>query len=327
MEVALFGCSQLLEARQLTMGKTMGTKGIIGIGGCLLGLAIVYFGSGIGTESPKKEAAAGASAPVQKDNRKPLRAANFALDNMVFFAQDLGFTVTNAKDEPISPSKIATRIESQLQNVRELYRLELDKNPALAGMISVQFEIASSGEVSQVKEAVSRIANPEFKKAVIAEVAKWSFTELLSENIKVNCPLLFVHQGMDITTLVRWEKATATGTERSTLLQAGTAVPANQTKTAVRTAPTLKAAAKPAPVPTTEESVSLPSGQVFQIKYATLLRKEPNFTAPALTSFTIGTKVVVQKRIGDWLEVRSTDSSQIGYIRKEFVTSFEVNSK
>ena len=72
---------------------------------------------------------------------------------------------------------------------------------------------------------------------------------------------------------------------------------------------------------------NLPSGQVYQIKYATLLRREPNFTAAALTSYTIGTKVLVQKKLGDWLEVRSADSSQTGYIRKEFVIPLEVTGR
>ncbi|MGE5062413.1 MAG: hypothetical protein ACM3N3_24545, partial [Betaproteobacteria bacterium] len=160
----------------------------------------------------------------------------------------------------------------------------------------------------------------EFKKAVIAEVAKWSFSDIVSETVKVNCPLLFVHQGMDITTLVRWEKATAAINEKS-MVQ-----PAPIAKGAVRTAGST-AAVKTTSAPTRGAPGILPSGQVYQIKYATLLRREPNFTAPALTSYTIGTKVVVQKRLGDWLEVRSIDSNETGYIRKEFVTPLEVSGR
>lgn len=298
----------------------MGTKGIVGIGSCLLGLAIVYFGAGVGTESPKKEAAARASVTEREESIKPLRAMNFALDNMVFFAHELGFNVVNANDEAVSQSKIATRIENQLHNVRELYRVEIAKNPSLAGVILLQIEITPSGEVSQVRETSAKITDSEFKKAVIAEVAKWSFSDIVSETVKVNCPLLFVHQGMDITTLVRWEKATAAINEKS-MVQ-----PAPIAKGAVRTAGST-AAVKTTSAPTRGAPGILPSGQVYQIKYATLLRREPNFTAPALTSYTIGTKVVVQKRLGDWLEVRSIDSNETGYIRKEFVTPLEVSGR
>lgn len=300
--------------------RGMGTKGIVGIGSCLLGLAIVYFGSGVGTESPKKEAAARASVTEREESIKPLRAMNFALDNMVFFAHELGFNVVNANDVAVSQNKIATRIENQLHNVRELYRVEIAKNPSLAGVILLQIEITPSGEVSQVRETSAKITDSEFKKAVIAEVAKWSFSDIVSETVKVNCPLLFVHQGMDITTLVRWEKATAAVNERS-MVQ-----PAPIAKGAVRTAGST-AAVKTTSAPTREAPGILPSGQVYQIKYATLLRREPNFTAPALTSYTIGTKVVVQKRLGDWLEVRSIDSNETGYIRKEFVTPLEVSGR
>jgi hypothetical protein len=299
----------------------MGMKAIVGIGGCLLGLAIVYFSSEVGTESAKKEAATRATATEPQESIKPLRAMNFALDNMVFFAHELGFNVITANDEAVSKNRVATRIENQLHNVRELYRAEIAKNPSLAGVILLQLDITPSGEVSQVRETGSKITDSEFKNAVIAEVAKWSFSDIVSESLKVNCPLLFVHQGMDITTLVRWEKATATVHEKN-MVQ-----PAPIAKGSVRNAPNLPPAVKTTSAPTRGAPGILPSAQMYQIKYATLLRREPNFTAPPLTSYTIGTKVVVQKKLGDWLEVRSTDSSQTGYIRKEFVTPLEVTGR
>jgi len=299
----------------------MGMKGIVGIGGCLLGLTIVYFGSGVGTESPKKDAPTRATATEAEERIKPLRAMNFALDNMVFFAHELGFNVITANDEAVSKNRVALRIENQLHNVRELYRVEIAKNPSLAGVILLHLDITPSGEVSQVRETSSKITDSEFKKAVVAEVAKWSFSDIVSESLKVDCPLLFVHQGMDITTLVRWEKATASVKEIN-MVQ-----PAPVAKGSVRNAPNLPAAVKTTSVPTRAVPGNLPSGQVYQIKYATLLRREPNFTAAALTSYTIGTKVLVQKKLGDWLEVRSADSSQTGYIRKEFVIPLEVTGR
>jgi hypothetical protein len=62
----------------------------------------------------------------------------------------------------------------------------------------------------------------------------------------------------------------------------------------------------------------------FHIKYATSLRRNPNFSAPSLATFTIGTKVTMLGRQGDWLEVRSTPHGPTGFIRKEFVTPIEV---
>ena len=301
-------------------------KSLVGIVGCTFGLGVVYFGYGVGTESPKKEAAAKPSVPVQRDVKKPVRAMNFALGNMVFFAQDLGFSATSFKDNAVDASKIAARIESQLQGVRELYRAGIIKNPNLAGSMMLQFNIAPSGEVNQVREISSRINDSEFKKAIIAEAANWSFAELVSENLSVTCPLLFVHQGMDITTLVQWELSVGNLGEKAAQDRvASNPMPSPQAR-APQSAAAAMVPAKPAAIVPAAASAK-PEGKVFQIKYPTSLRKDPNFSSPSLATLTIGTRVAVLQKQGDWLEVRSTDNSPIGFIRKEFVTLVEVARK
>lgn len=291
-------------------------KGVVGILGCIVGLGVIYFGFGIGTESPKKDAVAGPSRAAATDPSKPVRAMNLALGNMVFFSQDLGFSVRNTKDEAVNPAKIVTRIEGQLQGMRELFRGEIARNPSLAGTVTLQFNIAPSGEVSQMREVASRINDSDFKKAVIAEGVKWSFAETVAEPVSVTCPLLFVHQGMDITTLVQWEKFVSQTGEKP--------APA---RVAAGTAPATPVAAKSAPAPAKVESVAKSETKVFQIKYATSLRKEPNFSAASLVTFTIGTRVTALGKQGDWLQVRSTDNGPTGFIRKEFVTPVDVAHK
>src|SRR5919106_2238822 len=184
----------------------LGLKGIVGVVSCVIGLVIVYFGFGVGTESPKKEASASAKPAAIEQRQRPVRAMNLALGNMVFLAHDLGLTVRNA-DGATDATKIAVRIENQLQGIRELYRQEVVNNPTLAGSMTLQFNVTPSGEVSQVREMSSRLNDSDFKRTILAEVSKWSFAELVDENLTVACPLLFVHEGMDITTLVRWEKS------------------------------------------------------------------------------------------------------------------------
>ncbi len=298
----------------------VGFKGVVGIASCVMGLGVVYFGYGIGTESPKKSVAAQVSPISPQDSKRPVRAMNLALGNMVFFAQDLGFAVKSAKDIPVDSSKIAARIESQLHGIRQLYRQEIAKNSALAGSLVLQFHIGSTGEVSQVRELSSRQSDGEFKKAVAAQVSTWSFSEIDAENLQVTCPLLFVHEGMDITTVVRWEKSLGNSNEKPALARA----PGNPgSNLQANTAP--KA---PAPVaPVTQRAAAKADAKEFQIKYATLLRREPNFSAPSLTSFTIGTKVIVLRHQGDWLEVRSTANGPTGFIRKEFIAPVEVAHK
>lgn len=288
----------------------VGIRGTVGIIGCVIGLAVVYFGYGIGRGSFKKDAAVetvpGETRLVRK---RPVRAMNLALGNMVYFARDLGYLAKTSKGEPADMGKIAARIESALKEVRELYRQEIAKNPALAGSLTLTFNVDSSGEVTQVRELTSRFQDSGFKNAVVAEVSKWSFADIVTENLKVVCPLLFVQEGMDITTLVDWEKSLDSQLAKPSLVRTG--VEMNQIPATTLAKTTVAPSAKP-------------TGREFQIKYATSLRREPNFSATTLTTFTIGTKVTVLGKQGDWLEVRATDNGPVGFIRKEFVAPIDV---
>ena len=287
-------------------------KGVVGIASCVLGLGVVYFGYGIGTESPKKDAVAKVNTVEPRNSQRPVRAMNLALGNMVFFARDLGFAVKSAKEGGADASAVASRIESQLIGIREMYRQEVAKNPALAGALVLQFNVNPAGEVSQVRELSSRVSDGEFKKAVISETSNWSFNQVVSESLEVTCPLLFVHEGMDITTLLQWEKTL--GNYPAIAKAPGNGVPTQQVKSS-QTA---------AVVPTIQRAVAKSESKDFQLRYATSLRKDPNFSAVTLTTLTIGTKVKVLGKQGDWLEVRSTANGPTGFIRKEFVTPADI---
>jgi len=280
----------------------LGLKRVGSIAVCLIALAVVYFSFGIGGESPKKSANASAPSQPKGPATKPLQAMNLALGNMVFLAQELGFSIKTAKDAPFESNKIALRIESHLQRLREFYRQESGKNSTLVGSVLLQFSISPSGEVSQLKELSSRINDGEFKTAILAEVAKWSFADIAPESLTVTCPLLFVREGMDITTLVHWEKSLANLGEK--------AVP-------IQSAVTIVAKAVPA-------KAVQPAANESQVKYSTSLRKEADFSSTSLTTLAAGTKVIVLNKAGDWLEVRAAADGPSGFIRKEFVKPVDV---
>jgi len=284
-------------------------KRVAGIASVLVILTVVYFRFGVGTELPKKEANASAPTGAQMHAQKPVKAMNMALGNMVFLAQDLGFTIKTAKEAAIESGKVVARIENHLQKIRDLYRQESVKNPALVGSLLLQFDISPSGEVNQVKEISSRLNDAEFKKAIVSEVGKWSFADVVAENLTVTCPLLFVREGMDITTLVLWEKSLAHAADKPTPIQSVSAT-------------TTVAKAKLEPI-AAQKTVA----NEYQIKYPTQLRKYPNFSSTSLTTFTVGTRVTIEKRAGDWLEVRSTANGPKGFIRKEFIEPIEVAGK
>lgn len=314
-------------SKDLTGGARLGLKGIVGIASCVIGLGVVYFAFDVGKEPIKKDAPASVKPPVEENQRhRPVRAMNMALGNMVFFAHDLGFAVKTAKDGPHDPSKIAMRIENQLQDLREIYRQEAVNNASLVGGIMLQINIGPSGDVSQVKELSSLIADPEFRKTVMAEAYKWSFADIVSEPVIVSCPLLFVREGMDITTLVQWERALGSLTDKANPARA-TAAAKQPVKAAEIASP---AAAKPnakAPINTAQMTNAKTDAKLFQIKYPTSLRKDPNFSSNSLVTFTIGTKVALINNRGDWLEVKTTDDRFSGFIRKEFVTPITVARK
>lgn len=290
-----------------------GFKGLIVVAVGALGLGAMYFSSGIGTETSKKPA-----PPPDKHAQKPVHTMNMALGPMVFLARDLGFTIKTAKGDKLDDSRIATRVETQLLGLRDLYRQEIAKNSKLVGSMILQFNVNPAGEVSQVKEVSGRINDAEFKKTVAAETGRWTFAALVAEPITVQCPLLFVQEGMDITTLVHWESL-LTGVAENKVNATVTTKPesTHQAKTSTPTAPpTAIAKAAAATVKT--------DGEEVRINYSTLLRKEPNFSAPVITTFTIGTKVTVINRSRDWLEVKSHHDGPSGYIRKEFVIPVDV---
>ena len=281
--------------------KRLGSKGVGGIAACLIALAVVYFSFGIGGESPKKSANASAPSQPQAQALKPVQAMNLALGNMVFLAQELGFSIKTAKDAPFESNKIALRIEGHLQRLRELYRQESGKNSSLVGSVLLQFNISPSGEVSQLKELSSRINDGEFKTAVFAEVAKWSFADIAPEDRTVTCRLLFVREGMDITTLVPGKNLCQFG-ERTAPIESA-----------------VKIVAKSNPANTVQ-----PALNESQVKYSTSLRKEANFSSTSLMALAAGTKVIVLNKAGDWLEVRPSANGPSGFVRKEFVKPVEV---
>ena len=86
----------------------------------------------------------------------------------------------------------------------------------MGGML-LQLTVSPTGDVTNVKELVSRIADGEFKKAVLAEASKWTFPEIITDSTTITCPILFVREGMDITTIVQWEKTLGQFSEKSAI--------------------------------------------------------------------------------------------------------------
>jgi hypothetical protein len=309
--------------KNLDRGAGLGFKGVVGVASCVTGAAVVYFAFAFLSEPIKKDAGASAKPPVDDSRRhRPVVAMNMALGDMVYFAQELGFTVKTAKDGPYESSKVALRIENQLQKLREIYRRASADNAALAGGVLLQINVGPSGEVSQVREISSFIDDADFRKTILAEASNWSFAEIVSEPVVVNCPLLFVREGMDITTLVQWEKSRGHFADKgdSTRVAGSAKQPAapSPAVSAANARSSIKPALTPMPAASTKAEP-----KIFQLKYPTSLRKDPSFSSTALTTFAVGTKIAVLSSRDDWLEVKTADNRHAGYIRKEFAAPLD----
>ncbi len=176
-------------------------RAVIALTSCVFGAALILVASQIGPKLQDKTGTAGEESSVKPEQKKTRRAWNIALGNVVVVAPDLGFNAKALKAGQVEEPKIAARLESQLQGLRELYRQESEGDPTLMGGMLLQLTVSPSGDVTNVKELVSRITDSEFKKAVLAEVSKWTFAEMITDSATITCPLLFVREGMDITTI------------------------------------------------------------------------------------------------------------------------------
>jgi hypothetical protein len=298
------------------------TRTIIALAGCAFGLGLMIFGLGVGSSSKERVTSA-----VKEESTKKLPAWNIALGDLVILARDMGFDAKGVHDQ----TKLAGKIESQLQTLRELYRQETSKNSALMGGVVLQLSVSPSGEVWKVREITSRISDNDFRKAVIAEASTWSFDQVVSEESTITCPLLFVREGMDITTLIRWEKNLSEAGDKSLVGKLNVNVEsipqiAAVKNPGVREASTREVAAPvPRPVPP-PKAQAVAEGALYQLKYSTAIRNEPNYSAAAVARFAAGTKVILLGRSGDWYEVRYAGGPR-GFLRKEFIAPVEATKR
>jgi len=155
----------------------------------------------------KPETSQSNNATEEKPESKSSTPWNLALGNVVVLAPELGLKITAPENTTIEPTRVAAKIEAQLTSLRQLYRQQSEGDPALLGGLTLQLTLGTAGQVAEVTVLSAHLKDKEFHKAVSAEATKWNFNEIASEGTVIDCPLLFVREGMDIATVVNWEKA------------------------------------------------------------------------------------------------------------------------
>jgi hypothetical protein len=190
------------NTRQVSVGKQI----VMAVGGGLFCIALVVVAIMMRSGEPAKEGRVQNDSAIKDPGKRSLPPMNLALGNVVTVVPELGLTVKGNKGVKVETSRLATKIESQLASLREFYRSESETHPSLMGGLLLELAIGTSGDVLQVKEISTRITEAEFRKSVIAQVYNWEFQDFFPDGATILCPLLFVREGMDITTLVKWEK-------------------------------------------------------------------------------------------------------------------------
>jgi outer membrane biosynthesis protein TonB len=178
----------------------------IGLGIVVCTGVVVLMMSSVQNDPASKQTANAKQHAAVDQSRQPERIWNFALGNVVVVAPELGFAVKAPGADAVDTARVAARIEPQLLSIRNLYRTQSEKLPALMGGVLLQVTVGAQGTVSNVKEIGAHLGDTDFRKAVIAEAANWRFPEIVPEGTIIDCPLLFLREGMDIGTVIRWEK-------------------------------------------------------------------------------------------------------------------------
>ena len=192
-----------MEAISSLKIRDFGVKGIaVASTSCVISLTIMILAFGLNPSSEREPK----NLPAKESDKNSGVGWNPALGNVVVVSPELGLSVKTLDESKIEAARITARIETQLMPLRIIYRDESEKSPGLMGGLLLQLTLGASGEVVKVTELDSHIADEDFRKAVIAEAGKWVFKDVAPEGTVIDCPLLFVREGMDIKTVVKWEK-------------------------------------------------------------------------------------------------------------------------
>src|SRR4029453_8212651 len=116
-------------------GRSGGRRVVIALASCVFGAGLILFASQMGSKLEDKTGTTGEESSAKAQKKKTQRAWNIALGNVVVVAPELGLNTKALKGGQVEESKIASRLESQLQGLREFYRPEREReSPILGGM-------------------------------------------------------------------------------------------------------------------------------------------------------------------------------------------------
>jgi hypothetical protein len=93
---------------------------------------------------------------------------------------------------------IARVIQEHQSEIKYCYEVQLNRNPSLAGKVTVLFTIDGTGAVVDGQVSETTLNNAETEKCMLAKIRRWKFPEPAGNGIvKVNFPWIFKPAGAD----------------------------------------------------------------------------------------------------------------------------------
>jgi len=86
---------------------------------------------------------------------------------------------------------IAQVVDTYKGGISFLYNKALRENPALRGIVTVEFIIAASGDVTDCRVVSSSMKNPAFEEALIKRVLQWKFPPISAGDVTITYPIVF----------------------------------------------------------------------------------------------------------------------------------------
>jgi hypothetical protein len=224
---------------------------------------------------------------------------------------------------------VATRELFEQAAVEHLARLHhtysrwADRNRDVMGSLLLKLTVDETGTVVGVQPVASHVANASFAKTVMADVRNWKFPQGGVEATEITVPLLFVPKGLDVDTVVQWERKVRSAEEAKTSALgprvAGTAPISTVAEHNQRSLP---------PVPHSDHAnktrFSKPKTEEELVAAKTnrplAIRENPRFSSKKVHEVESDTQLSILENRGDWLKVKIADAGFIGFVRKEFVS-------
>jgi len=278
---------------------------------------------GTAQESKAGESGVTPSSSPQVEEAPGPVSSSFVSRASVLASKELGMSVSGkGADEPSrSLEVLEQQVLAFLPQLQEVYDHGRELDPNLMGSLDVNLTIEPGGQVSDLRFPVRRVFNDRLVSAVFDQMRAWTFPPA-GEQVQLRCRLLFVPPGLDLASVMTWEKQLGSHAvvERSeeksvATTPAPTSVSTPAPKPAKPSAP--PAASSGAARPQPPEPIRPAVSGWYRVTKPTLLRSAPRTSSEIITRLPPGTRVrIVGVVEGEWLEVRSVSNRPPGFLHR-----------